>query len=312
MTALSAERRRYVRGARPTPGEAEAAASQNIYRGAHLGANAAGAAVPMSDATAVRYLGVASATYLSTTAGQKVGYEYGHEEWFPIVSGTITAANIGFGAAIADDSGVTDAATAAFDRIAGRITGLETKGGTAGVWIHIRQGMEASPVAAAATPAGSGPYVLGNIPIGATALGSTGTSAVHVGGSIYVAEIYVPEARRVTGIGVLNGGTVGTDNILVGLYNAAGVRLANSDLAGVLSAGANAFQEVALTAALDIAPGRYFIAVQCNGTTATTRRIAASTYRNRASITAGTFGTLAAITPPTTITADAGPIGYLY
>lgn len=151
-----------------------------------------------------------------------------------------------------------------------------------------------------------------NIPIGAVAYSSLGTSAVHVAGSIYVSEVQVVGWKTLTGIGVLNGATVGTDNLIVALYDTNGKLLANSATAGTLSAGANAFQQIAFTSTYAIKPGRYFIALQCNGTTATTRRIAASTYLNFASVTAGTFGTLPAITPPTSTASDAGPIGYLY
>lgn len=157
-------------------------------------------------------------------------------------------------------------------------------------------------------------FVDSNIPIGSVALTALGTSAVHVAGSIYLAETFVRRSRLVTGIGVLNGATVGTDNLIVALYNAAGKLLAHSALAGVVSAGANAFQQIPFTVPYKLTnDGKYHIALQCNGTTATTRRIAASTFLNRASITAGTFGTLPGyIAPPTTITADAGPIGYIY
>jgi len=158
------------------------------------------------------------------------------------------------------------------------------------------------------------PYLVTNIPIGPVAYGSLGTSAVHVAGTLYYSEIYIPRAFMVTGIGFLNGGTVGTDNLLVALYDATGKLLANSAVAGALSAGANAFQEIAFTLPYTLQnDGRHYIAIQCNGTTATTRRIAASTYLNRAGSSTGTFGTVPkTITPPTTITATAGPIGYVY
>lgn len=156
------------------------------------------------------------------------------------------------------------------------------------------------------------PGKIGNIPIGAVAYSSLGTSAVHVAGSIYVSEYYLYAPKRASGIGLLNGAIVGTDNLIYAIYASDGTLLGNTATAGTLSAGANAFQEIALTAALNLRPGRYFLALQCNGTTATTRRIAASTYLNFASVTAGTFGTLPAITPPTTTAADTGPIGYVY
>ena len=114
---------------------------------------------------------------------------------------------------------------------------------------------------------------------------------------------------------MLNGATVGTDNLIAALYDTGGNLIANSAVAGVLSAGANAFQEIAFTAATPpLAPGRYFLAVQCNGTTATTRRMAAADGGiAMASITAGTFGTVpSSFTVPTTFSAGASPIGYLY
>lgn len=161
---------------------------------------------------------------------------------------------------------------------------------------------------------GMNAYAVPNIPVGAVAYASLGTSAVHVAGSLYVTEIYVPRSMMVTGIAVLNGATAGTDNLIAALYDGAGRWLANSTLAGTLASGANAFQVHALTTPFQMQnDGKYHVVVQANGTTTTTRRIAANTYLNRASIIAGTFGTLPGqITVPTTITADAGPICYLY
>lgn len=158
------------------------------------------------------------------------------------------------------------------------------------------------------------PFIMSNVPIGPVARASMGTDAVHVAGSLYVSEIHVPFTKRVTGIGILNGTIVGTDNLIVALFDAKGVRLAHSALAGVLSAGADAFQQIPFTTPYQLrTDGKYHIAVQCNGVTAATQRIAANSYLNRASIIAGTFGTIpGAITVPTTVTADAGPIGYLY
>ena len=153
-----------------------------------------------------------------------------------------------------------------------------------------------------------------NIPIGAVAFGSLGTSAVHVAGTIYVAEINITEARTITGIAVLQGVTVGTDKLIVALYDkSGGVVLATSDLAGTTTSGADAFQQIAFTATLTImTPGRYWVAIQCNGTTDTTRRIAANTYLNLTKSYVGSFGTMADLLVPSTTTADVGPIAYIY
>jgi len=170
--------------------------------------------------------------------------------------------------------------------------------------------IQSSGVGAPASP--QGPRILPNVPI--LAFASLGTSAVHVAGTWYRAEIYVPHLAQWTGIGVLNGATVGTDNLMVALYDTNGVLIANSAVAGVLSAGANAMQNIALLQSPILQPGRYFVAVQCNGTTATTRRQAAANGSNTMTQSAaGTFGTVpTSFTPPTTFTADVGPIAWLY
>lgn len=157
-----------------------------------------------------------------------------------------------------------------------------------------------------------GPRRLPNTPINGFA--SLGTSAVHVAGTLYVSEIYVPHVAQWTGISILNGVTVGTDNLIGALYASDGTFIASSALAGTLSAGANAFQDLAFTSAVLLYPGRYFGVLQANGAIATTRRIAATMGGNvMAGTVAGTFGTLpAAITAPTASTADAGPIFQLY
>ena len=157
-----------------------------------------------------------------------------------------------------------------------------------------------------------GPRILPNGPI--LAFASLGTSAVHVAGTWYRSEIFVPHLAQWTGINVLNGATVGTDNIMVALYDTNGVLITNSAVAGALSAGANAFQSLAFLTQPILNPGRYFIAVQCNGTTATTRKWAAANGGNQMTQSAtGTFGTVpASFTPPTTFTADVGPIAALY
>lgn len=152
-----------------------------------------------------------------------------------------------------------------------------------------------------------------NIPVGAVAYGSLGTSTTPVAGTIYFSEVWLPANKTLTGIGILNGGTVGTDVGLVALYSSAGALLANSALAGATTANANAFQTFDFTSTYAaVGPSRYFIAYQVNGTTTRFRSIAASTYLNFTGSTTGSFGTLTAITPPTSTTSDVGPIGFLY
>jgi hypothetical protein len=160
---------------------------------------------------------------------------------------------------------------------------------------------------------GSDPWKPATIDVGSVAYSSLGTSAVHVAGTIYLAELQMPRSKQtVTGIGVLNGATVGTDNLIAALFDASGRLIAKT--ASTLSAGANAFQEIAFSPLPIRLPtdGTYWIGVQCNGTTATTRRIAASTFLRRTKSSTGSFGTIPDQTLPSTFTADVGPIAYVY
>jgi hypothetical protein len=101
------------------------------------------------------------------------------------------------------------------------------------------------------------------------------------------------------------------------LYSSTGTLLANSTLAsnGTLIATSNVFQQAAFTASYQILnPGRFWIGYQQSGTTATPRTIAAATWVDV--LTGSAAGALAvataSITPPTTFTADTGPIAYVY
>jgi hypothetical protein len=156
---------------------------------------------------------------------------------------------------------------------------------------------------------------LPNTPLGAIALTSYNTNGtVHVAGTMNLAEIQVPDVMQVTGVGVLNGTTVGTNNMLVALYDTNGALLRNSAVAGVVTAGASAFQEISFTTPITLIPGRYFIGVQMNGTTDTTRRLVSTFQPNTLTTSvAGTFGTIpATITVPTTHTTLLGVIAWLF
>lgn len=160
-----------------------------------------------------------------------------------------------------------------------------------------------------------GPLIWPCINLGSAALTSYETNGVApVAGTLNLTEIYVPYWQTWTGAGVLNGTVVGTDNFIVALYGSNGALIANSALAGTLSAGASVFQNIAFTAPVVLAPGRYFIGVQSNGTTATLRHLLAANGSNVCtSATTGTFGTIpATVTPPATFTTAVGVIVQLY
>jgi len=154
------------------------------------------------------------------------------------------------------------------------------------------------------------------IQMGSLALTSYETNGTApTAGTMYLTEINLTATQTWTGISKLNGTTVGTDNHLVALYGADGTLLANSAVAGVLSANASVFQDTAFTAPITLIPGRYFLGVQSNGTTATLRHLeTALGATNSTGAQAGTFGTIPATltTVPVTITNAQGVIVRLY
>lgn len=141
-----------------------------------------------------------------------------------------------------------------------------------------------------------------------------------VAGTRYYASFPVGTAVQATGIAILVGGTGGTDRWTVELFNAAGVLVATSDFATGIIAGTAAvwqrfpFGVTGSEAAVNIPVGNYFISVQSNGTTAKFSAFNAPTAPAGlvTGSAAGVFSTQAAITPPTTYTANLGPIATLY
>lgn len=181
----------------------------------------------------------------------------------------------------------------------------------------VSQGGNIAPVQTAgqSTPVSmQGPSILPNMALGTAALTAAGSSSVHVAGTMNLSEIYVPHWNTWKGLAVLNGTIVGTDNMLVALYNSAGALVANSAVAGTLSAGASTFQNRDFLFPALLAPGRYFCGVQANGTTATSMKFVAANGVNVLTTTvAGTFGTVpATITVPTTFTTAVGCVCQLY
>ncbi len=157
-------------------------------------------------------------------------------------------------------------------------------------------------------------YRYTTVPIGATAYGTLGNDTQTVNGTIYYAEIHITDPMILTGVGIISGSIGGgADKYIVSLYSATGALLANSTLAGTTFGGTDTLQQAAFTTAYAASPGKYWIGVQANGTTGRIRTVAANTFINlRTTAVAGVFGTLPALAPPTTFTANAGPIGYVY
>lgn len=151
---------------------------------------------------------------------------------------------------------------------------------------------------------------------GATALTSleTAGTAPSAATEQYCTEIDLPRSMVLTGLGVLNGTTVGADKHLVILYDSSGNVLANSATAGATSASASTYQKYAFTSKYFAVPARYFACVQTNGTTDTLRHAITAVNDNilGGAVTTQVFGTVKAVTLPSTFTTAKAPYYLLY
>ena len=144
---------------------------------------------------------------------------------------------------------------------------------------------------------------------------TSGTSTTPSTTTVYLSQIFVAANATLTGIKINNGATVGTDKYIVALFNSAGTPVANSALAGTTTSGANVYQTIPFTATYAaVGPAVYWIALYVNGTTDRFFSVpAVGEHAGLAgSVTGQTFGTVAAVTLPTTFTADKGPVAFTY
>lgn len=137
-------------------------------------------------------------------------------------------------------------------------------------------------------------------------------SKTTVAGTRYYVDVSLGFDVQLMGINVLVGGTGGTDKWIVELHDSGGLLVATSDTTGTTAGTANTFQQIAFTAPYDAVAGDYYIAVQSNGTTATLGVYSSPGLPLVTGSAAGTFGTGASITPPTTYSANTGPIALVY
>lgn len=147
----------------------------------------------------------------------------------------------------------------------------------------------------------------GGVPI---TLATMGNDTACDDGSRWVTEVFIPYNVTLTGIAYLIGSVGGTDDVIVELKDASGASLANSILdASVIVGTAANVQSVPFTATKAVVgPATFFLVVQFNGTTAKLRTHTIPGLTFATDKISGTFTTLAAITAPTTFTANEGPV----
>lgn len=144
---------------------------------------------------------------------------------------------------------------------------------------------------------------------------TSATSATPSSTAVQMTQMWIPHNMTLTGVGVLNAATCGTNKWIVAIFDSSGNPLANSATAGTLCSGTSAYQKVAFTAPYVITgPRTLWIGVYADG--ATDRYYAVPTTGQAdglaGTVTGQTFGTVAAVTLPTTFTADKGPVAYVY
>jgi hypothetical protein len=136
-----------------------------------------------------------------------------------------------------------------------------------------------------------------------------GTDTTPVTTETYIAEVFVAANCTATGVAVFNGSAV-AGNIAVAIANSSGGVLASS--AATAASGTDAYQRVAFSSAATLyGPATYYVLLQSNNTS---YRFNSHAFGNfgASKKTGETFGSFTTITPPSTFTADLGPIASLY
>jgi hypothetical protein len=141
---------------------------------------------------------------------------------------------------------------------------------------------------------------------------NTAQDKTMVAGSRYYSSTVIGSKVGITGIEVLVGSTGGSDLWIFELHDSTGALVATTTISGTTAGTANLFQRIAFADIYLAEPGTYYIAVQSNGTTAKLGTFASAGLPISTGSATGAFGTSAAITPPTTYTANLGPIAQVY
>lgn len=138
---------------------------------------------------------------------------------------------------------------------------------------------------------------------------TTGTDTTPVITEEYVCEVHVPLNAQLTGVALLNGSAV-SGNVTAILYDSNGGIVANT--ASIAQSGTAAYQKLPFAAAYNAkGPAKYFIGLQVDNTTARFRSHILGNF-GASKKTSQTYGTLTALTAPTTFTTNLGPIADVY
>jgi hypothetical protein len=136
-----------------------------------------------------------------------------------------------------------------------------------------------------------------------------GTDTTPIVTETYIAEVFIPANCTLTGVSVLNGSAVAGD-MQIALADSSGAVVAQT--ASTAAAGTAAFQKVPFTATYAAkGPAKYYILLQNDNVANRFRSHAVGNF-GASKKTGETFGTFTTVTPPTTFTANLGPVADVY
>jgi hypothetical protein len=145
---------------------------------------------------------------------------------------------------------------------------------------------------------------------------TSGVDTFFVSGKVFVASVFLPVNKKITGIEYLIGSVGGTNKIVGQLNSAAGALLANSTLTGEGTECGTAAQsqKLAFTTPYEASgPATYFIGLSGNGGTAKLRTVPSFTAGELLSQELSqTVAVPATIVAPTSFHGSTGPIAWLY
>jgi hypothetical protein len=151
-----------------------------------------------------------------------------------------------------------------------------------------------------------GAYHTGETTATSTTMGTDTTPVVT---EVYVARVFLDINSTLTGIALLNGSAV-AGNVTAWLADSNGNPVANT--ASTAQSGTAGYQQIPFTAPYKAkGPGVYFICLQFDSTSARFRSWPLGNFL-AGKLTGQVYGTLAKFTPPTTFTANVGPIASTY
>jgi len=141
---------------------------------------------------------------------------------------------------------------------------------------------------------------------------SAGNNTAFVTTDTYIAEVFIPATVTVNGVAVLMGTAAGNGDIAVALANSAGTIVAQSTASTITTGTSTTYTQVSFaTPYVAVGPSTYYVCVQGNSTSDKFMTHLAGNFG--ASLkTSQTFNTFTNITPPTTFTANQGPVADLF